>query len=282
MGISVEDDLVSRAAIKMGCSTLKTPFSYLGIKVGGSMSRIKAWDEVVVKLHACLSKWQMKTLSIREDIRCKFFIGADLKEKKMSWFKWSRDVWMGNKNFKTSFLRIYALESDKKHTMASKMIHNDVGFSLRRQSRDGVEMEQFRALTTAVEGNLLHTRGIEIHNICCTVCNKKVESTNHIFFACSLAKDIYRKIASWWELTYSEFQDYEEWLAWIFSLRTTSKQKELLEGIYYVTWWLVWNQPNKSIFDSRSPSKAIIFDDLVSRSFYWCRYRCKARFSWLE
>nr|GEW84743.1 RNA-directed DNA polymerase, eukaryota, reverse transcriptase zinc-binding domain protein [Tanacetum cinerariifolium] len=154
----------------------------------------------------------------------KFFIGADLKEKKMSWFKWSRvlpfkdkgglgvsslftlnrallfkwmwrfhndinalwsrfiravhgidllsymkikvgndlntkfweDVWMGNKNFKTSFLRIYALESDKKHTVASKMIHNDVGFSLHRQPRDGVEIEQFRALTTAVEGVLLH------------------------------------------------------------------------------------------------------------------------------
>nr|GFB54043.1 RNA-directed DNA polymerase, eukaryota [Tanacetum cinerariifolium] len=36
------------------------------------------------------------------------------------------------------------------------MIHNDVGFSLRRQPRDGVEMEQFRALTIAVEGVLLH------------------------------------------------------------------------------------------------------------------------------
>nr|GEX71328.1 RNA-directed DNA polymerase, eukaryota, reverse transcriptase zinc-binding domain protein [Tanacetum cinerariifolium] len=349
MGISVEDELVFREAIKMGCSTLKTPFSYLGIKVGGSMSRIKAWDEIVVKLHACLSKWKMKTLSIGEDIRRKFFIGADLKEKKMSWFKWSRvlaskdkgwfiravhgnsggietrsrvsysstwltivnevnnlrnksnllsymkikfgnglntklwdDTWMGNKNFKTSFPRIYVLESDKKHAVASKMIHNDVGFSLRRQPRDGVEVEKFRALTTAVEGNLLHARDIEIQNICCPVCNKEVESTNHIFFACSLSRDIYRKIASWWELTYYEFQDYEEWLAWIFSLRTSSKQKELPEGIYNVTWWLVWNHRNKSIFDSRSPSKAIIFDDLVSRSFYWCEYRCKARFSWLE
>nr|GEU60225.1 RNA-directed DNA polymerase, eukaryota [Tanacetum cinerariifolium] len=288
MGISVEDELVFRAAIKMGCSTLKTHFSYLGIKMGGLMSRIKAWDEIVVILHARLSMWKMKTLSIRgrltllksvlgstpiyymsiykvpskvlkclEDIRHKFFIGADLKEKKMSWFKWSRvlaskdkgwlgvssffalnrallfkwmwrfhndrnalwsrfiravhgnsagiemrsrvsysftwltivnevnklrnkgidllsymkikvgnglntkfwdDVWMGNKIFKTSFPRIYALESDKKHTVVSKMIHNEVGFSLRRQPRDGVEMEQFRALTKAVEGNLLHAR----------------------------------------------------------------------------------------------------------------------------
>ncbi|GJR59837.1 RNA-directed DNA polymerase, eukaryota [Tanacetum coccineum] len=424
MGISVEDEIVSRAAIKMGCCTLTTPFSYLGVKVGGSMSRIKAWDEIKAKLHSRLSKWKMKTLSsggrltllksvlgsspiyymsiyivpskvlkCLEDIRRNFFIGADVKEKKMSRFKWSRvlaskdkgglgvssffalnrallfkwmwrffndkdalwsrfiravhgnsggiethsrvsysstwlsivnevnkmrnngidllkymkiqvgnglntkfweDVWMGNKNFKTSFPRIYALESDKNLTVAAKMAHNDTAFSLRRHPRDGVEMEQFRALSIVIEGVLLHDmvdrwkwtlegsgefsvasarkfiddsrligspqktrwikmvpikvnilawkiqfdllptrlnlsrRGIEIQNICCPVCNKEVESMNHLFFACSLARDIYRKIALWWELTYSEFHSYEEWLAWFCSLRISLKHKELL------------------------------------------------------
>nr|GFB47657.1 RNA-directed DNA polymerase, eukaryota, reverse transcriptase zinc-binding domain protein [Tanacetum cinerariifolium] len=90
MGISVEDEIVSRAASKMGCCTLTTRFLYLGVKVGGSMSRIKAWDEIEAKLHSRLSKWKMKTLSSGEDIRRNFFIGADVKEKKMSWFKWSR------------------------------------------------------------------------------------------------------------------------------------------------------------------------------------------------
>ena len=115
MGIAVDDELVSRVALKMGCCTLKTPFTYLGIKVSGSMSRIKSWDEIVNKLHARLSKWKMKTLSIGgrltlfksvlgstsiycmslykvpsrvlkclEYIRRKFFIGADPKEKKMA------------------------------------------------------------------------------------------------------------------------------------------------------------------------------------------------------
>nr|GFC12180.1 RNA-directed DNA polymerase, eukaryota [Tanacetum cinerariifolium] len=63
MGIYVEDEIVSRAASKMGCCTLTTPFLYLGVKIGGSMSRIKAWDEIEAKLHSRLSKWKMKTLS---------------------------------------------------------------------------------------------------------------------------------------------------------------------------------------------------------------------------
>nr|GEW41214.1 RNA-directed DNA polymerase, eukaryota, reverse transcriptase zinc-binding domain protein [Tanacetum cinerariifolium] len=157
-----------------------------------------------------------KVLKCLEDIRRNFFIGADPKENKMSWFKWSRvlaskdkgglgvlsffalnrallfkwmwrfyngryslwsifirvlhgnigdidflsflnkrvgngletsfweEVWLGDKNFKTRFPRIYALKSNRKLIVASKMNHNDVGFSLRRMPRDGVEMEQFR------------------------------------------------------------------------------------------------------------------------------------------
>nr|GFB65619.1 RNA-directed DNA polymerase, eukaryota, reverse transcriptase zinc-binding domain protein [Tanacetum cinerariifolium] len=85
MGIYVEDEIVSRAASKMGCCTLTTHFLSLGVKVGVSMSRIKAWDEIEAKLHSRLSKWKMKTLSSGEYIRRNFFIGADVKEKKMSW-----------------------------------------------------------------------------------------------------------------------------------------------------------------------------------------------------
>nr|GEZ78005.1 cysteine-rich receptor-like protein kinase [Tanacetum cinerariifolium] len=85
VGIFVEDEIVSRAASKMGCCNLMTHFLYLGVKVGGLMSRIKSWDEIEAKLHSFLSKWKMKTLSVEN-----FFIGADVKEKKMSWFKCSR------------------------------------------------------------------------------------------------------------------------------------------------------------------------------------------------
>ncbi|GJR30322.1 RNA-directed DNA polymerase, eukaryota [Tanacetum coccineum] len=42
MGILVDDEKVKQAASKLGCLILKTPFSYLGSKVGGSMHRIQA------------------------------------------------------------------------------------------------------------------------------------------------------------------------------------------------------------------------------------------------
>nr|GEV45261.1 nucleotide-binding alpha-beta plait domain-containing protein [Tanacetum cinerariifolium] len=45
MEVHVEDAKVKHAASKLGCLTLKCPFTYLGTKVGGSMSRVEAWKD---------------------------------------------------------------------------------------------------------------------------------------------------------------------------------------------------------------------------------------------
>ncbi|GJZ33112.1 RNA-directed DNA polymerase, eukaryota, reverse transcriptase zinc-binding domain protein [Tanacetum coccineum] len=121
IGIAVKDDYIHQAANRIGCGILKTPFSYLGSKVGGNVCRICSWDEVVDKLIARLSKWKMKTLSIggrltllkavlgslpiyhmsifkvpknvlhrMESIRSRFFNGIDLNSKKAIWVKWSK------------------------------------------------------------------------------------------------------------------------------------------------------------------------------------------------
>ncbi|GKD66776.1 RNA-directed DNA polymerase, eukaryota, reverse transcriptase zinc-binding domain protein [Tanacetum coccineum] len=91
LGIQVEVVKVKQAASKLGCLILNTPFSYLGTKIGGSMSRVHAWDEVVEKVTSRLSRWKMKTLSIggRLTLLNRFFKGHDLGSNKASWVKWS-------------------------------------------------------------------------------------------------------------------------------------------------------------------------------------------------
>ncbi|GKA36109.1 hypothetical protein Tco_0722600, partial [Tanacetum coccineum] len=61
MGVNVEDGMVKNAASKLGCLVLKTPFTYLGTKVGGNMSRKQAWKEVVDKVLSRLSRWKMNS-----------------------------------------------------------------------------------------------------------------------------------------------------------------------------------------------------------------------------
>nr|GEW78114.1 hypothetical protein [Tanacetum cinerariifolium] len=64
IGVHVEGDLVKHATSKLGCLILNTLFVYLGMKVGGKISWVKEWNEVVDKVVSRLSKWKMKTLSI--------------------------------------------------------------------------------------------------------------------------------------------------------------------------------------------------------------------------
>ncbi|GJX91700.1 hypothetical protein Tco_0345026 [Tanacetum coccineum] len=121
MGTGVGLEEVSRAANIVECSTLSSPFSYLGVKVRDCMSRLQTWNDVTSKIMSRLSRWKFKTLSIggrlallklvlgstplyqmslfkvpkgviknMESLRCKFFHGAEGSDRKMSWFSWDK------------------------------------------------------------------------------------------------------------------------------------------------------------------------------------------------
>nr|GFA97192.1 putative RNA-directed DNA polymerase, eukaryota, reverse transcriptase zinc-binding domain protein [Tanacetum cinerariifolium] len=117
--ISVDISKVEQAAAKIGCLILKTPFTYLGSRVGGLMSRIQSWNDIILSMVSRLSRWKLKTLSIggrltllksvlgailiyhmsifkvpikvlqnMESIRSRFFNGADINSKNPSWVRW--------------------------------------------------------------------------------------------------------------------------------------------------------------------------------------------------
>nr|GEV77981.1 RNA-directed DNA polymerase, eukaryota [Tanacetum cinerariifolium] len=64
LGVGVSFDIIEVAAYSLGCSVMKTPFKYLGFPVGGNMSSIKAWDDIIRKIKSRLSKWKVNTFSI--------------------------------------------------------------------------------------------------------------------------------------------------------------------------------------------------------------------------
>nr|GEY11992.1 RNA-directed DNA polymerase, eukaryota [Tanacetum cinerariifolium] len=86
--------------------------------------------------------------------------------------------------------------------------------------------------------------------------------------------------SSWWNVDYTDVSSYEECRVWLVSIRIPNKLKSMMEGVFFGLWWSIWNFRNKLLFDNKTPKKALIFDNLVSLSFNWCKYRCKASFKW--
>ncbi|GJS93266.1 RNA-directed DNA polymerase, eukaryota [Tanacetum coccineum] len=112
MGIGISHDVVASVAKSIGCSILHTPFNYLGVKVGGIMSRLSSWDDVVAKLSARLSKWKLNSLSIGGRLNLIKFVLSSLPLYYMSSFKVPKGVLSKMESIRRNFFN--GVENAKK------------------------------------------------------------------------------------------------------------------------------------------------------------------------
>ncbi|GKB70598.1 hypothetical protein Tco_0932010 [Tanacetum coccineum] len=167
------------------------------------------------------------------------------------------DVWKGDVAFKLVYPRIVAV----------KLSHNSMDHSFRRAPREGIKQTQFNALLTNIDGinladmmdrwvwtlegsgefSVASIRRLIDKRILPEVSTKtrwitgvpikvnihawkKVESSNHTFFICHIARDVFRKITHWWEISFMEVSSYEEWLNWLLNLHVVEGAPDVDEG----------------------------------------------------
>ncbi|GJX53043.1 RNA-directed DNA polymerase, eukaryota [Tanacetum coccineum] len=309
LGINVEASKVQDAANKLGCLILKTPFIYLGTRVGGNMCRKEAWNEVVDKMLSRLSRWKMKTQSIREFEGIEsgnILIASVLKvgngtllflddhmearsRTEESQYNALLEILQGVILGPTADRFRWELENDGEFSVASvRKLIDDVRFQEIGESTKWLKTVPIKVNVTAwrIKTESLQTRfnlsrrGIDIGSIMCPLCSSGVETTSHLFFQCDMARQLTNKVTSWWNVDRRDVNSFKEWRNWMVAIRIHNKLKGILEGVFYGLWWMVWNFRNKFLFDSKKPYKAVFFDNLVSMSYNWCKFRCKASFKW--
>ncbi|GJT77177.1 RNA-directed DNA polymerase, eukaryota [Tanacetum coccineum] len=83
--------------------------------------------------------------------------------------------------------------------------------------------------------NLQH-RGVLVSDPSCPICHSEDEDLAHLFFRCSLVTDIVRLVCRWWNIAWASIDSYSNWLHWFNAIRLSPKVKDLLEGVFYITW----------------------------------------------
>nr|GEZ23270.1 RNA-directed DNA polymerase, eukaryota, reverse transcriptase zinc-binding domain protein [Tanacetum cinerariifolium] len=222
------------------------------------------------------------------------------------------DKWCEEGALKDMFPRVYALESCKHIMVATKFSQPTLSYSFRRHPRGGCKQDKFQKLEDLVRLVILtpidnrwiwgleNTGEFSVASVQRLIDDKMLPSLecktrwiNYVpikvnvhawkvmtdslptrFNISRRAREVMKLIARWWNVPESDFDSYEEWLAWFANVRLPLKNKNMLEGVFYVLWWLLWWFRNKTIFEGKTPKKAMFFDDLKCKSFFWCRYRC--------
>nr|GEV04423.1 RNA-directed DNA polymerase, eukaryota [Tanacetum cinerariifolium] len=82
----------------------------------------------------------------------------------------------------------------------------------------------------------LARRNVLIPSLACPLCDHALEDSSDLFFGCFMAKDVQKLICRWWNLDFQSFDSYDGWLSWFKSIRLGSKTKDVLEGVFYVSW----------------------------------------------
>ncbi|GKE78455.1 hypothetical protein Tco_1544575 [Tanacetum coccineum] len=156
------------------------------------------------------------------------------------------DTWLTNSPLKTIFPRLYALECDKHASVAAKFRDSSMFASFRRAPRGGSEEEQLHLLANKVAPVILlpkrlslSLRGIDIPSILCPIYSSAGESSSHFLFSCNVARHLLLKVARWWELEIQDFHSYVDWLSWFNALRLSKGVKYVLEGVFYIMWWVI-------------------------------------------
>nr|GFA25097.1 RNA-directed DNA polymerase, eukaryota [Tanacetum cinerariifolium] len=159
VGVNVEDGKIQNAASKLGCLVLKTPFKYLGTKVGENMSRKEAWKEVVDKtrvikaIHGNNGKLDKDVIvgsqtcwtSIVKEARSLKGTGINmvnlirLKMGNGDSSSFWEDKWYAGGVIKELFPYLYALELHKHATVRMKLMAPSLDNSFRRRVRSGAE-----------------------------------------------------------------------------------------------------------------------------------------------
>nr|GEY51299.1 RNA-directed DNA polymerase, eukaryota, reverse transcriptase zinc-binding domain protein [Tanacetum cinerariifolium] len=202
LGVGVSNDATVAAATNLDCAIMKAPFKYLGVMVGGNMSRIDAWDETLSKLSVAeklqhsvdTSFWRPVkggSESAQLESLSELIEGVILSNSRDRWF-WDMN---GSGSYRVKEVRnmldYFFLPKDEVATRWLPHLSIKLNVFACRLYLDRLP----------TKSNLIR-RGIQVGSPICPNCISYDEDVSHIFFKCPLAIEVSRAVCRLWDVVW--------------------------------------------------------------------------------
>ncbi|GKC56537.1 RNA-directed DNA polymerase, eukaryota, reverse transcriptase zinc-binding domain protein, partial [Tanacetum coccineum] len=129
----------------------------------------------------------------------------------------------------------------------------------------------------------LDYRGIDLDSVRCPMCDDAIETEDHIFVSCPIAKDTWKCIADWWNIPNITIANLLEGLNLADTVPITAASISFFDVVVQTTHWLLWRFRNNTTFATKRPNKQLIIDDVKLSSFTWISSRQKkVSIKWIE
>nr|GEW33182.1 RNA-directed DNA polymerase, eukaryota, reverse transcriptase zinc-binding domain protein [Tanacetum cinerariifolium] len=296
-----EDGKIQNATSKLGCLVLNTPFTYLGTKVCENMSRKESWKDVVDKSELTIDTLVQvlecfyRASGLRINMCKSKIMGVNVEDEKIqnaasklgclvlkTPFTYPGTMVGENMSRKEAWKEV--VDKSSLWTRVIKAIHGDDG----KLDKDVIIGGQTCWTSIVKEARSLKGTGINVVDLILLKLGNGDSSSfwEDKWYTGDVIKELFPRLYALELHKHAtvRMKLMAPSLDNSFHRRVRSGAEEsqfnsLLEIVQVIN-LVLYEDRNKLLFDNKTPKKALIFDNLFSLSFNWCKYKCKASFKW--
>ncbi|XP_071741257.1 uncharacterized protein [Rutidosis leptorrhynchoides] len=129
-----------------------------------------------------------------------------------------------------------------------------------------------RRLPVRVE---LDNRGIDLHTVCCPMCDDDVESTDHALVLCKFAFEVWESVYRWWGFGNFSSTSINELFNGESNSIVRSKARFIWQAMEWVCGYIIWKNRNQKVFHNNIRTRDTLLNDIQIKSFEWISRREK-------
>ncbi|XP_071705283.1 uncharacterized protein [Rutidosis leptorrhynchoides] len=123
----------------------------------------------------------------------------------------------------------------------------------------------------------LDKRGMDLESLRCPVCDNGIETVEHILLECNFAKDLWDRVARWWNMSISNHLPLEDRFKGLSHVNTPHAYtiSSFRQAIEWVCGYSIWQNRNQVVFRKKKGTGPTILSEIQTRSFEWLSTRSK-------